>query len=199
MAATLAVFYAFGGITGLLAATGAQPAGSAREVLLGIALSTLVAAGVVARWGARWPRSAFHVLVAAGTTLIAVSALLSPDVATAMVSGALMSFIAVDAFFFFRHRLAFLHIAFAMAAVTTALMVRGDIALFTALAIDVVIIALGIAARELVLLASRAARDPLTGLTNRRGFDDALEELMTTASRSGQRLSAALLDLDDFK
>jgi diguanylate cyclase (GGDEF)-like protein len=198
-AATLAVFYAFGGITGLLAATGAEPAGSGREVLLGFALSTLVAAGVVARWGARWPRSAFHALVAAGTTLIAVGALLSPDVATAIVCGALMSFIAVDAFFFFGHRLAFLHIAFAMAAVTTALQLRGDVALFTALAIDAVIIALGVAARELVLLASRATRDPLTGLTNRRGFDDALEELMTTASRAGQRLSVALVDLDHFK
>ena len=199
MAATLAVFYAFGSVTGLLAVLGAEPAGSGREVLLVLALSALGGAGVVARWGARWPRTAFHGLVAAGTTLIACGAFLSPDVATAMVCGALMSFVAVDAFFFFGHRAAFVHIAFGMTAGTTALMMRGDVALFTALAIDGVVLALAVGARELVLLASRATRDPLTGLTNRRGFDDALDELMTAASRTGQRLSAALLDLDHFK
>ncbi|WP_324273609.1 GGDEF domain-containing protein [Blastococcus brunescens] len=50
-----------------------------------------------------------------------------------------------------------------------------------------------------MLLASRATRDPLTGLTNRRGFDAALEELMAAAARTAQPLSAVLLDLDHFK
>ena len=77
MAATLGVFYAFGGVTGLLAAMGAESAGLHREALFGIALSTLVAAGVIARWGARWSRSAFHALAAAGTTLIACATLTS--------------------------------------------------------------------------------------------------------------------------
>ena len=45
----------------------------------------------------------------------------------------------------------------------------------------------------------RSSRDPLTGLSNRRGFDQALEELMSEASRSGQPLSAVLIDVDHFK
>jgi diguanylate cyclase (GGDEF)-like protein len=199
MAATLAVFYAFAGITGLLVVAGADPSGSGREALGGLTLVAFVGAAVVARWGARWPRPAFHGFVAAGTAFVAIAALLSPDTATAMACGAVMSFIAVDAYFFFAHRAAFLHMTAATAAITAALQLRGDVPLFTALALDAVVVALGVATRGLVLLASRATRDPLTGLTNRRGFDDALEELMASASRTGQPLSAVLLDLDHFK
>ncbi|SOE03519.1 diguanylate cyclase/phosphodiesterase [Blastococcus haudaquaticus] len=199
MAATLTVFYAFGGLTGILAIIGASSAGRGREALAGLVLAAFVAAAVMSRWGARWPRPAFHVVVAAGTTLIASAAVLSPDTATAMVYGAMMSFIAVDAFFFFRTTAAFLHMAGAVSAISAALQIRGDVPVFTALAVDAVIVALGVATRGLVLLASRATRDPLTGLTNRRGFDSALEELMAAATRTGLPLTAVLLDLDHFK
>ncbi|SFE53806.1 diguanylate cyclase (GGDEF) domain-containing protein [Blastococcus tunisiensis] len=199
MAATLAVFYAFAGITGLLVVAGADPAGPGREALAGLTLVAVTGAAVVTRWGARWPRSAFHGFVGAGSVLIATAALVSPDTATAMVCGALMSFIAVDAYFFFAHRAAFVHMVAATSAITAALQLRGDVPLFTALAVDSVIVALGVATRSLVVLASRATRDPLTGLTNRRGFDDALPDLMAAASRSGSPLAAVLLDLDHFK
>ena len=199
MAATLAIFYVFGGLTGILAILGASTAGRGREALAGLVLAAFGAAAVVARWGARWPRPAFHVLVAAGTTLIATAAVLSPDTATAMVCGSLMSFIAVDAFFFFRTLPAWLHMAGAVCAISAALQLRGDVPLFTTFAIDAVVVALGVATRSLVLLASRATRDPLTGLTNRRGFDSALEELMGLATRTGAPLTAVLLDLDHFK
>lgn len=153
MAATLAVFFAFGGLTGIFAVLGASPAGSGRETLAGLTLAAFATAAVVGRWGARWPRPFFHVVVLAGTSLIAVSALLAPDTATAMVCGALMSFIGVDAFFFFRHRTAVLHMSAAVVAITTVLLARGDVPLFTTLAVDAVVVALGVATRGLVLLA----------------------------------------------
>jgi diguanylate cyclase (GGDEF)-like protein len=62
-----------------------------------------------------------------------------------------------------------------------------------------ILVALGVVIRRLVIRASSASRDPLTGLSNRRGFDDALAELMAEASRTGEPLSAVLLDLDHFK
>lgn len=43
-----------------------------------------------------------------------------------------------------------------------------------------------------------AARDPLTGLLNRRLFDEVVEEAFATARRSGTPLSLVVLDLDRF-
>ncbi|HTO74110.1 MAG TPA: GGDEF domain-containing protein, partial [Gemmatimonadales bacterium] len=51
-------------------------------------------------------------------------------------------------------------------------------------------------AQRLLYLASR---DRLTGLFNRGHFDRALATAMATASRDGQPLSLAILDLDEFK
>lgn len=48
-------------------------------------------------------------------------------------------------------------------------------------------------------LAEQAVRDPLTGLYNRRFFDEALAQNIETARRYGRELSLVLFDLDRFK
>jgi diguanylate cyclase (GGDEF)-like protein len=48
-------------------------------------------------------------------------------------------------------------------------------------------------------LAELAVRDPLTGLYNRRFFDEALAQNIATARRYGRELSLVLFDLDGFK
>lgn len=48
-------------------------------------------------------------------------------------------------------------------------------------------------------LAERAITDPLTGLHNRRHFDEELAKALSRASREGTWLSLALLDIDHFK
>ncbi len=48
-------------------------------------------------------------------------------------------------------------------------------------------------------LARLARTDPLTGLANRRGWDEQLGRELAQARRSGRPVSVALLDLDDFK
>jgi len=65
---------------------------------------------------------------------------------------------------------------------------------------------IGIATLVSVTLVQRAqrllylaARDRLTGLFNRGHFDRALELALESASRSGQPLSLAILDIDHFK
>jgi len=45
----------------------------------------------------------------------------------------------------------------------------------------------------------RAVTDALTGVRNRRGYDDELEREVARARRTGRPLSLLLLDLDDFK
>ncbi|MGY1840261.1 MULTISPECIES: putative bifunctional diguanylate cyclase/phosphodiesterase [unclassified Modestobacter] len=199
MARVLATFYVAAGIAGLFAVFGPGAGEQGRWAILGVSLVALACGAVSFRWGSRWPRHVFHWPVASAGALVAFAVTASPDAATAMAAASVMAFLAVDAFFFFTLPLAGLHMAFGLSAVTAALLAQGDVPASLALALDSVIVALGTVVRGLVIRASSASRDPLTGLANRRGFDDALRELRAAASRTGEPLSAALLDLDRFK
>lgn len=52
---------------------------------------------------------------------------------------------------------------------------------------------------ELDAVRNVASTDPLTGVLNRRGLDDAYQREMARARRSGAEVVLALIDLDDFK
>ncbi|MGY1858069.1 putative bifunctional diguanylate cyclase/phosphodiesterase [Modestobacter sp. SYSU DS0290] len=199
MARILATFYIAAGIAGLFAVFGPDAGQQSRWVILTVALVALACGAVSFRWAGRWPRHVFHWPVASAAALVAFAVTVSPDAATAMAAASIMAFIAVDACFFFSLPLAWLHLAFGLGAVTAALLAQGDVPTSIALALDAIIVALGTVVRGLVIRASSASRDPLTGLANRRGFDDALQELLGAADRRGEPLSAALLDLDHFK
>jgi diguanylate cyclase (GGDEF)-like protein/PAS domain S-box-containing protein len=54
-------------------------------------------------------------------------------------------------------------------------------------------------ARAFSLLEATAATDSLTGLANRRAWDEGLEREVHRASRGGSSLCIAILDLDHFK
>ena len=53
--------------------------------------------------------------------------------------------------------------------------------------------------QEIALLTDSARRDPLTGLLNRRGFEEAFDAELERARRSGSSLSVVVGDLDRFK
>ncbi|MCZ2830764.1 GGDEF domain-containing protein [Modestobacter sp. VKM Ac-2986] len=198
MANVLSVFYLAGGVAGLLGASGAAD-GAGRAVLFALAITALLAAAVVGWFGPRWPRDLFHLPVALAAGLISIAVLAAPDGPTAILAAALITLVSVDACYFFQLPLAVTHLAVALTLVTAALFARDDVDPRTALGVDVIVFALAYVARALVLRASGASRDPLTGLHNRLGFDEALDELMTGVARTGGQLSAALLDLDHFK
>ena len=48
-------------------------------------------------------------------------------------------------------------------------------------------------------LAELSVRDSLTGLHNRRHMDETIDQMFRYAVRSGDALSVAVIDLDDFK
>jgi diguanylate cyclase (GGDEF)-like protein len=199
MRQALATLYVFGGSATLLALLGADAPWADRALVGGLAVSALAAGGVVLRFGSRWPRPAFHVAVLQATALVVAGVVLAPDVPTALAVGALTSFLAIAACFFFSLPLAVGHTALALTGLTAGLLVRGDVALPIALSLDAMVLGLSVVTRGLVLRASSANRDPLTGLINRRGFDQSLHELMRAVNRSAEPMSAALLDLDHFK
>ena len=197
MARILATLYTFGGLAGLAIVTSVEP-GIRRSVLVGMCLTSLVAAAAVGRWGRRWPRSAFHVAVGTATVLIAGAAFTAPDPVSSLAAASLIAFVVLDAHFFFSERQARVHLVIATTGVTGALLLSG-VAVGVALGLDIVLVGIGVVVRRLVVLASSASRDPLTDLLNRRGFDQALHEQMTSAARSGRPLSAVLIDVDHFK
>ncbi len=199
MTRTLTVLFLIGGSAGMLATFGAAPGESPLLSLVVLASSALVAGAVSYRWGTRWPRGAFHLAVLGASAVIVAAVSVSPESTTAVAIGSLTSLVAIDACFFFSLRFAVAHIVVALVGLTTALMLRGDVPLLTALALVAAVLGLSAVTRGLVMRASSASRDPLTGLANRRGFDAALQDRMTTAARTREPVSAALLDLDHFK
>jgi len=54
-------------------------------------------------------------------------------------------------------------------------------------------------AEDLSALADLARRDALTGLANRRAFEEALQREVARARRSGNALAVVVLDIDHFK
>ena len=53
--------------------------------------------------------------------------------------------------------------------------------------------------QEIALLTDSARRDPLTGLLNRRGFEEAFDAELERARRRGSSPSVVVGDLDRFK
>ncbi|SDE54952.1 diguanylate cyclase (GGDEF) domain-containing protein [Blastococcus fimeti] len=196
MARTLALFFVAGGTTALLAASSGTDHVGRRLAVAGAGLVAAAVGAVVLRWGSAFPRVVLGGLVTLGCALISTVVLVSPDPTTAVVCASIATFVGVMACFFADRRVAVAHIATAVTGITAALVLRGDAPVVSAAALAVVVSTLSFVTRTLVLRASDAGADALTGLANRRGFDEALDE---HTRRSGERLSAGLLDLDHFK
>jgi diguanylate cyclase (GGDEF)-like protein len=199
LAAMVAVFYLVGGVAGLLITWGGHLRGTAGALMVAISVSAILSSAVVFRWGRRWSRNVFHLPIGSAAGLIITAVFLSPDPATAMACAAVIAFAVMDAVLLFNIVVAGAHLVFGLAGVTAGLVAHGAVSLPTALALDSVVVALAVATRVLVIRAADAGRDALTGLANRRGFDEALQHLLADLPRNGDRLSAALLDLDHFK
>ncbi|TXR55810.1 bifunctional diguanylate cyclase/phosphodiesterase [Quadrisphaera setariae] len=195
LATTTGTLYTAGGLAVFLGALD-DPAGSL--VLFAAAATALVTGAAVLRWGSLLPLSWVHALVAAGSLLVAVAVVAAPDPLTACVVAAVFTFVAVDVYYYFAGGPALAQLGLLLTAGATALIVRG-VPLGTTAALLVVLVAIAVVVGDLADRASKASRDPLTGLLNRRGVDDALDAALTEAERTGTPLAVALVDVDRFK
>ena len=168
--------------------------------LLVVAGLAAIGCGVRVAMGTRLPRWTLQVDVGIATML---ASLLTAVGASGHVDFAdLYVWIVLFAALYFRPRAALAWIAAVGAAYwgVLALGPRADdpvaawLSLFGTAAVAAAVV-LGL----VTVLRGAAREDPLTGLANRRAWDERLDEELGRARRAGVLLSVAILDLDSFK
>lgn len=110
--------------------------------------------------------------------------------------------VALQAFYFLRPRVAALHLVSVGAGYALALIVLEGGADQWLLVLGVVVTTgglIGVLRARIERLSTQARTDPLTGLANRRGFDENVELALERARASHQPLSLTVIDLDGLK
>jgi diguanylate cyclase (GGDEF)-like protein len=155
----------------------------------------------------RLPLWTFHLTLTAGTVLISFVIASSGDPTSAYTM--FYVWIALYAFYFFGWVQAFFQVVCVGLAYGAVLHFNESVSVPTArwlitvgtvLAAGILIAMLRNRVDTLVeRLSDSAKTDPLTGLLNRRGFEECFEYELERARRGSGRLSVVLLDLDHFK
>ncbi|MBV9606226.1 MAG: GGDEF domain-containing protein [Solirubrobacterales bacterium] len=202
MAYTAAAIFGIAGFDGVI--EGFLP-GDPPYSLLPVAVVCVMAA-LMAAVGPRVPRRGMALLGPLGVALIAYSLATTPGPGDAAILYALPAF--WTTFFFGRRGAAAIVTCTAIGqAVALLLMPAADS--YPGRWLDVMVSVCGVVLVVLVLerrnemllarLASEARTDPLTGLLNRRGFDELAARELAHLGRDGSRIALATLDIDHFK
>ena len=194
----IGALYLMGGLAVLAVVVLPAGPGGSSAVLTVIGPLAVVVGGCVISWGHRLPRPFFHALVVVGTGLITAVVAAAPQDTAALALAGIYAFVAVAAFFLFAPAVALGYLVGAVTACSVVLSWRG-VPVGPVVALGVVTATVALVVATLVRRANSASLDGLTGLANRRGFDDALDEALLTALRTGGHFSVALVDVDHFK
>jgi diguanylate cyclase (GGDEF)-like protein/putative nucleotidyltransferase with HDIG domain len=208
MARSLAYLFASGGlITLALFLLLPHPEASTAGMLgvVGVALATGVAVEILA---GRIPSGVFPLIVASAGLLVTVAIYFRGDVTTPHALFYL--WVTLYAFYFFSRPVALLQLGLCGAGYAIVL---GELpeppqhalelwlmTLATLVVAGILITALRQRVDDMLLRLMSAARtDVLTGLLNRRGFEEVFELELERARRGGRSLSVLVGDLDNFK
>jgi len=159
------------------------------DILVGLALLLT---------GRRWPRAAYHVLVAGGALLIATAMVLSKGSASAEDPIIVFTLPIVAGAAYFAWRGAAVHTAIVVAAAFAAMAYAG-IRHSEIIIVLGALVCIGTFVAWLTRLADRVEEDPLTQLGNRRALMRQLETAVERAERTGDGFAVVMLDLDHFK
>jgi diguanylate cyclase (GGDEF)-like protein len=193
------------------------PAGVDRAGLLGVAAAAAALASIMIGLSERVPPWGFQVFAAAGTCLVTGTVYFSVPATSPYAF--LYLWVALYALYFFTPTQAALHVIFvalAYAAVVVQDVVHhkdadlldavGNAAPRWTFTVGTLVVAVAFLSllkdrleRLIDRLADAAREDPLTGLRNRRGFDEVFDLEVERAQRSGTSLSLLIGDLDHFK
>jgi diguanylate cyclase (GGDEF)-like protein len=151
--------------------------------------------------GERLPRRSLQVDVGLGNLLVSVVAAAAASEHTNLAN--LYLLVEVFAFLYLPLRSALCHLGAAGGAYAVVLGVgprTAEPAVIAWLSVFGTAVVLGAVVVGLMsVLRSAAREDPLTGLANRRMWDERLDAELERAMRSGAALSVVVLDLDGFK
>jgi diguanylate cyclase (GGDEF)-like protein/putative nucleotidyltransferase with HDIG domain len=206
MARSLMYLFAAGGAVTLMSLLIPNAHDAARIAItgssaFGMAAVLLVVYDRIPIWG-------FQVFLAAGTVLVEWAIYTSGD--TTSPYAMFYFWIAIYAFYFLSRFRASLQMAFIAVAYSGALVSNGDIHttpvihwLFVTSTLVVAGAFIGVQRghvdRLIAKLSSAARTDSLTGLVNRRGFEELFETELERARRGDRPLSVIVADLDGFK
>ena len=199
--ALLAVLYGFAGALCLAAAVWPPHPDSPVALLLAIAAVGLTGAAAFWVLGARTPWTAIHGAIGLADVLVGLLAWRSVTAVGIVGLGPVMIAIGLYAAYFFPLGVARLHVL-----VLVALATAGAIAAAPGgFAVPWVVLVLSTAAltetqgRLARSLRTAATTDPLTGVANRRAWEAEAGRSLAHALRTGEPVSFAILDLDQFK
>jgi diguanylate cyclase (GGDEF)-like protein len=175
---------------------------SAAVTASGVAMATL--------WAARWPSRAQSKLFSVATScLITVACLAQSDPLASL--GGCMAFAVLGGYIAFFHTTPYMGFNFVVASATTVisagrlLFTSADVVLAGCAAVLILVLNISVPLAIQILVhalgadVSRADRDPLTGLLNRRAFRRAVVDLITRHRWTDSYLTIIMIDLDRFK
>src|SRR5256714_2044190 len=206
MARSLMYLFAAGGSVTLFSLVLSAAAGESRVAIrgiscFGIAVMLLFAYDRLPIWG-------FQVFLACGTALVEWAIYASGD--TTSPYAAFYFWIAIYSFYFLSRGRASVQMAFIGLAYAAVLLFNGDISttpvIHWAFITSTLVVAgafIGVQRghmdRLIAKLSTAARTDALTGLLNRRGFEELFATELERARRNGRPLSVIVGDLDGFK
>jgi diguanylate cyclase (GGDEF)-like protein len=207
MARTLGWFYLAGATLGALSLV--LPRSSTAEIppMVVVIAIACAGAGLLFVGASRLPKAAVPVFLTFGSVLITAAVYF--DGYTGSVYSFFYVWVGVEAFYFLSRRLAAIQVAVAGAAYAWALRFLGGgglieqrwlLTIGTALVAGLLVSYQRDRIDRLVHALTDAAKtDPLTGLLNRRGFEETFAIELDRARRSRRPLSVVAGDLDGFK
>jgi diguanylate cyclase (GGDEF)-like protein len=200
-ARTIALVGMVGGLCCVLAATFPATDAAPMSTLRLAGAATLVGALAVWLFGDRMPMWGLHLTVGVSSAGIAFVVSQSATALGMIITASAYLWVCVYAGFFFplravRAHMAWIAITFGAAILVAEPYVPLHAWVFLTLSLFVAGETLG---RQSAKLRMEAHTDPLTGLLNRNGLAMAAERAFALADRTGIPLTAALVDLDDFK
>ncbi len=200
-AVLLAVLYAVCGVLAAMEAT--WPMHPRTPVALLFATGAIGVCGGVALWAlaGRVRGWVLHAGVALGSVLLAVIAASSATAVGIVALGPAVISLGLYSAHFFPLRAARLQLAALVVLASAGALLAGPSGFLVPwVALIAAVVALTeVQARLASNLRTAASTDPLTGVANRRAWETEAARHLARATRTGEPLSFAILDLDDFK
>jgi diguanylate cyclase (GGDEF)-like protein len=199
--AVLSALYAVSGLLCLASAIWPMHRDTPVGLLAVLAVVGLACAATLRLAGARLPAWAVHAAVVLISALIGLVAWRSATAVGIVALGPALIAVGLYAGHFFSSRAARLHtVLLLMTASAGALAARpSGFLLPWLIAVGGVVVLSETQGHLARTLRTAASTDPLTGVANRRAWEAEAERNLARAARTGEPLSFAILDLDDFK